>query len=211
MSRTLLETILACAVSWVGNPLSMLLAIHRKPAGWWVVAGTQAAFVAFAVTSVDWRFGGQVLCLIMGCYGVYRWSLKRAHEPAIGQAVVPERPLLPPSPATAGQLQLPPSQPGFRPDFPSRPRIPKPVMPPTRNGSGPRPVARPAVNGQPPVSALATPAKTEAIVPRPRWEKNTGTAWERLVIAQDAIAALNHHDRQTAQTLQDRLETTRGN
>ena len=77
------ETVLAVAVSYVGNPLSMYLAIKRKPAGWWIVAFTQAAFVAFAVVSVDWRFGGQVLCLGMGCYGVYRWSWRREHEPEL--------------------------------------------------------------------------------------------------------------------------------
>jgi hypothetical protein len=82
-----IETGLAVAVSWVGNPWSMWLAIHRKPFGWWIVAVTQAAFVGFAVTSGDWRFGGQALCLAMGIYGVWRWQVKRRHEPAIGDAI----------------------------------------------------------------------------------------------------------------------------
>jgi hypothetical protein len=80
------ETALAVAVSYVGNPLSMWLAINRRPFGWWIVAGTQAAFVAFAVTSGDWRFGGQALCLAMGAYGVWKWQIRRQHEPAIGDA-----------------------------------------------------------------------------------------------------------------------------
>lgn len=82
------ETLLALGVSYVGNPLSMWLAIKRKPFGWWLVAVTQFAFVAFAATSGDWRFGGQVLCLMMACYGVYEWQIRREHEPAIGKARV---------------------------------------------------------------------------------------------------------------------------
>lgn len=86
-----IETWLAVAVSYVGNPLSMWLAIHRKPFGWWIVAGTQLLFVAFAITSNDWRFGGQVLCLAMGAYGVWLWQIRREHEPAIGTAIPAQR------------------------------------------------------------------------------------------------------------------------
>lgn len=86
MSRETVGLVLVLVVSYVGNPLSMLLAIKRNPAGWWIVAITQAAFVAFAVVAVDWRFGGQVLCLGIACYGVYKWWYRRDHEPAIGKA-----------------------------------------------------------------------------------------------------------------------------
>jgi hypothetical protein len=94
------ETLLALGVSYVGNPLSMWLAIKRKPFGWWLVAVTQFAFVAFAATSGDWRFGGQVLCLGMACYGVYLWQIRREHEPAIGRSARAEQTLpadVPPS------------------------------------------------------------------------------------------------------------------
>jgi hypothetical protein len=81
-----IETALAVAVSYVGNPLSMWLAIQRKPFGWAIVAATQAMFVGFAIASGDWRFGGQVLCLAIAIVGVYLWAVRRTHEPAIGRA-----------------------------------------------------------------------------------------------------------------------------
>lgn len=206
------ETALAVAVSWVGNPLSMWLAINRKPFGWWIVAVTQAAFCAFAWTSGDWRFGGQALCLVMGCYGVWKWQIRRSHEPAIGQAAAEaEKPEAPPAPIPAvanaqvnGLAVLPiPGQGGPLPFVglgaaPSRP-MPLPMSPPV----------------PPQRAALASEvARTESIRPgAPRHLTATrvdeGPAWERLVVAQDAIARLNHFDREAAQSLQDRLEETR--
>lgn len=82
---------LAVGVSYVGNPLSMFLAIHRKPFSWWIVFITQGLFCLFAIVGHHWEFGGQVLCLIMGGYGVWRWQIKRKHEPAIGLAIPAQR------------------------------------------------------------------------------------------------------------------------
>ncbi len=87
MTRETIALVLAVATSYVGNPLSMWLAINRKPFGWWIVAATQFMFVTFAVLAVDWRFGGQVLCLGMGIYGVWKWQIRHEHEPAIGSAL----------------------------------------------------------------------------------------------------------------------------
>jgi hypothetical protein len=208
------ETALAVAVSWVGNPLSMWLAINRKPFGWWIVAVTQGAFCGFAWVSGDWRFGGQALCLAMGCYGVYKWQLRRSHEPAIGQAASEAKPVTqaPPAPIPAlanaqvhGLAVLPiPGQGG--------------PLPFVGLGSGPRPLPTPLPVRRPVppqrAALAAEVARTESIVPSaPRQLTATrvdeGPAWARLMVAQDAIAALNHFDRQTAQSLQDRLEETR--
>jgi hypothetical protein len=201
MSVATIETGLAVAVSWVGNPVSMFLAIHRKPFGWWIVAVTQAAFCAFAIIGRHWEFGGQALCLLMGCYGVYRWQLKRTHEPAIGAAVRPEPPRAGgfPKPTDTGS-------------FPVYPRLPNPTLPPAP------PIGRmiqQAVKNVPlpRMPALQIETKTEAIQPKRNGHKvlaePQGAAWDRLVVAQDAIAALNHFDRKAAQELQDRLELTR--
>jgi hypothetical protein len=91
MTMQQLETWLAVAVSWVGNPLSMWLAINRRPFGWWIVAVTQALFVTFAIIGNHWEFGGQVLCLGMGVYGVWKWQIRHEHEPAIGAAIPAQR------------------------------------------------------------------------------------------------------------------------
>ncbi|GAB3415837.1 hypothetical protein [Flindersiella endophytica] len=84
------ESVLAFLVSFVGNPLSMWLAIHRNPFGWWIVAVTQTLFVGYALASGHWQFGGQVLCLAMGLYGVWRWSIRRTHEPALDKRSKPK-------------------------------------------------------------------------------------------------------------------------
>lgn len=143
------ETVLAVVVSYVGNPLSMWLAINRKPFGWWIVAVTQAAFVAFAVVGGDWRFGGQVLCLGMGIYGVWRWQIRRTHEPAIGSAA-------------------------------DRITIPKTGV-----------------------------YELSVAVPFQRAAERAEPIQTVLQVAQDALAELNHHDRQRAAELREQLELAR--
>jgi hypothetical protein len=209
------ETALAVAVSWVGNPLSMWLAINRKPFGWWIVAVTQAAFCGFAVLGHHWEFGGQALCLVMGCYGVWKWQIRRSHEPAIGQAAeqVTEQPEKPAPDPWANSRLIENGQVNG-----TATRLPIPgqggPLPFVGLGSGPRPLPSPAPVPPQRAALAAETARTESIRPgAPRQLTATrvdeGPAWERLVVAQDAIAALNHFDRQAAQSLQDRLEETR--
>jgi hypothetical protein len=186
MTTEQLETGLAFAVSWVGNPVSMWLAINRKPFGWWIVAGTQLAFCAFAVIGHHWEFGGQALCLLMGCYGVWKWQIRRDHEPAIGRAV--GGPVVTAQPALIG----PPSAPWQSPQ--ATHRVPAMRAHPARRT--PRP-------------ALEQETRTQAIPP-PRPEDAAMARETRMrVIAEDALAELNRHAPREAQRLRVRLEGAR--
>lgn len=195
------ETGLAVAVSWVGNPLSMWLAINRKPFGWWIVAGTQTAFVAFAVIGQHWEFGGQVLCLIMGVYGVWKWQIRRTHEPAIGRAI-PE----PRTPLDTNGASL-------------RDTEPRLLLALVELGDeyGPLGVARSAIQVMADVDG-ARQLGLDAFPPVGRPISTRGQlrpANVRLVaagggplasVADDAISALHQFDREAAAGLRDRLE-----
>jgi hypothetical protein len=176
MTRETLALWLAVATSYVGNPLSMWLAIHRRPVGWVIVAVTQMLFVAFAVVAVDWRFGGQVLCLGMGCYGVWKWWIRREHEPAIGRAAG--------GVVTAAQPML--------------------------IGPTPDPQLRVITHDASALDGLA--GKVIDALERDGHQirhRVDPTDHEVLLVAQDALAALNHHDRERAAELRERLEIAR--
>jgi hypothetical protein len=179
VTREALAVLLAVLASYIGNPVSMLLAVHRKPAGWWIVAGTQALLGSFVFVATDWRFGGQVLCFGIACYGVWRWQIRREHEPAIGRA--------------AGDIVI----------------------------------------NKPGLYQVSTGGAVDSYVPSERWHElqrlhvesadkiNRAMASQPIIryrtpdpaeierVAQDAMAALNHYDRQQAAELRERLEAIR--
>lgn len=215
MTRDMVSALLASGASWLGNPISMLFAIHRKPVGWWIVAVTQGLLAAFVFVAADARFGGQVICFAIGCYGVWRWQLKRAHEPAIGKAAeqvaaggeVPTNGRAvyigtPAVPAAAGLAQFPPE------------RMAPAVLPAAGQVPNPRQVGQ---DSAPPViPTLRGEAKTESLTPRTvaLATRNgsrvvEGHGWDAQTVAEVAIAALNHTDPKLAQLLQTRLGDTR--
>jgi len=188
-------TVLALLVSYVGNPLSMWLAVNRRPFGWWIVAATQLLFVAFAILSGDWRFGGQVACLVVGVYGVWKWQVRREHEPAIGHAADRQYEEIRRA-ARVGEI-------AGKTQAPACPMDGEPLA------------GRESALGVPTVfthrDGFTHLDGTAALTVRDatRTAFNHTPKRSTIEVAEDAIAALNHYDRGQAQQLRDRLEATR--
>jgi hypothetical protein len=186
VTREALAVLLAVLASYIGNPVSMLLAVHRKPAGWWIVAGTQALLGSFVFVATDWRFGGQVLCFGIACYGVWRWQIRREHEPAIGRAagdIVINKPGLYQI-STGGAVDS--YVPSERWHELQRLHVESADKTNQRLTFTP-PLAQPVTD-----KTLTTSATAGL-----------------FIVAQDALAALNHYDRQQAAELRERLEAIR--